>query len=51
MTATRTREDVLRELAGKRSRAGRMTVKDARYEPLHGEINDLLTELERVSCA
>ena len=42
----RTREDILDDLADRRHDAGRMTISDARYEPLHDAINDLLTELE-----
>lgn len=46
MQATRTRDDVLRELTNCQLQAGRMTVKSPGYEPLHDAINGLLDELE-----
>ena len=46
MEATRTRDDVLRELANVRAHAGRMTVKHDGYGKAHEAINALLDELE-----
>ena len=42
---TRTRDDVLHDLATKRHEAGRMTVKAPGYEAVHGEIDALVAEL------
>jgi hypothetical protein len=43
---TRTREDIIADLQRYCHDAGRMTIKDARYEKTHLILNGLLAELE-----
>ena len=47
---TRTRADILAELASLTHRAGRLTVVAPTYADLHGEIDALLEELDRVDA-
>lgn len=42
---TRTRDDILTDLAEARHKAGRLTVNHPGYEPTHDAINALLDEL------
>ena len=46
MPETRTRDDVLADIALMRRDAGRMICTDPEFEAAHGVLNDLLTELE-----